>query len=108
MEKRKNYMGFHIPKIWQILKCFTGSGAFSLEYIHIFKFLMSVLLLKKCCEKKSVFSSGSAHPSLLGNTSKQKNCCIKIWIMDFYDSHICGLAFIYLEMFVKGIKYDFE
>ena len=105
MEKRKNYMGFHIPKIWQILKCFTG--AFSLEYIHIFKFLMSVLLLKKCCEINLFFPVGQ-HPSLLGNTSKQKNCCIKIWIMDFYDSHICGLAFIYLEMFVKGIKYDFE
>ena len=24
-EKGKNYIGFHIPKIWQILKHFTGT-----------------------------------------------------------------------------------
>ena len=24
-EKRKNYIGFHIPKIWQILKHFSGT-----------------------------------------------------------------------------------
>ena len=25
MKKEKNYMGFLIPKVWQILKCFAGA-----------------------------------------------------------------------------------
>ena len=92
MEKRKNYMGFHIPKIWQILKCFTG--AFSLEYIHIFKFLMSVLLLKKCCEINLFFPVGQHIQVCLEILANKKIVVLKSGLL--------------IPMFVKGIKYDFE